>query len=157
MKLVVATMQHETNTFSPLPTPYAAYAEPSGRVLDSAFERIAERIFSAVADGCDAVLLDLHGAMVTESYEDGEGEVQHKLTWGRLPLMAAMLCQTPLSEPMMTPMNLAIDAEQSGKVLNASVFGGFPLADIPHVSLSTVIVSDSDNPDVQRLRDRMCG
>ena len=122
MKLVIAMMQHETNTFSPLPTPYeafgraigfeeppsgdavidtfsgtdmaigafldlakersaeivvpiAAYAEPSGRVADWAFEQIAERICAAVAKGCDAVLLDLHGAMVTETLDDGEGEL----------------------------------------------------------------------------------
>ena len=110
MKVVVALMQHETNTFSTLPTtlesfasgvglreppsglqaidiygkadfafsalldvakekgaeitvPIAAYAEPSGKVTDAAFEFIADKICSAVADGCDALLLDLHGAM----------------------------------------------------------------------------------------------
>ena len=59
--------------------PVVAYAEPSGRVLDTAFERIAERICSAVASGCDAVLLDLHGAMVTESWDDGEGELLRRI------------------------------------------------------------------------------
>jgi microcystin degradation protein MlrC len=46
--------------------PVAASAWPSGPVEDSAFEYIAGRICAAVADGCDAVLLDLHGAMVTQ-------------------------------------------------------------------------------------------
>jgi microcystin degradation protein MlrC len=36
---------------------------------------MAGRIVDAVARGCDAVLLDLHGAMVTRSFEDGEGEL----------------------------------------------------------------------------------
>ena len=36
---------------------------------------MAGRICDAVAQGCDAVLLDLHGAMVTRSFDDGEGEL----------------------------------------------------------------------------------
>src|SRR5579885_1364177 len=108
MRLVLAQMKHETNTFSPVPTPIqrfararplppegraayetckgtgaalaafidlaeraraeldipiAASAWPSGPVTDAAFEYIAERVCTAVAKGCDAVLLDLHGAM----------------------------------------------------------------------------------------------
>jgi microcystin degradation protein MlrC len=120
VKLVLAQMKHETNTFSPVPTalarfghgrdrpwegrealeefkgtgtalgafidlaeragaeivlPVAAQAWPSGRVAQEAFEHIAGRIVQAVAQGCDAVLLDLHGAMVTERFDDGEGEL----------------------------------------------------------------------------------
>jgi microcystin degradation protein MlrC len=82
-----------------------------------------------------------------------DGGVQPKMTWGRLPLITAMLCQSPVSEPMKTPMNMAINAEAAGNVLNASVFGGFPLADIPHVSLSTVVVTDNDEPAGQALSD----
>ncbi|WP_166802337.1 M81 family metallopeptidase, partial [Microvirga pakistanensis] len=32
-------------------------------------------IVEAVRNGCDAILVDLHGAMVTESFDDGEGEL----------------------------------------------------------------------------------
>jgi len=55
--------------------PVAAQAWPSGRVAQEAYEHIAGRIVDAVAQGCDAVLLDLHGAMVSERFEDGEGEL----------------------------------------------------------------------------------
>ena len=120
MRLVIAQMKHETNTFSPVPTPLArfghgrdrpwegaealaefkgtgtalgafidlareagaeivlpvaAQAWPSGRVEQAAYELIAGKIVDAVAKGCDAVLLDLHGAMVTERFDDGEGEL----------------------------------------------------------------------------------
>ncbi len=120
MKLVLAQMKHETNTFSPVPTPLARFAHgrsrppegreayedfkgtgtalgafidaaeeagaevvlpiaaqawPSGRVEQAAFDYIAGRIVDAVKQGCDAVLLDLHGAMVTERHDDGEGEL----------------------------------------------------------------------------------
>ncbi len=49
-------------------------AEPSGPVTDTAFETIAARILDGI-DGADAVYLDLHGAMITESHHDGEGEL----------------------------------------------------------------------------------
>ncbi|MEM8949844.1 MAG: M81 family metallopeptidase [Pseudomonadota bacterium] len=56
-------------------------AEPSGPVTDDAFEQISERIVDAVghADPLDGVYLDLHGAMITESFDDGEGELLQRL------------------------------------------------------------------------------
>lgn len=115
MRFVIARMSHETNTFSPLPTPLASFlpcwhddaravaegsktpmgafvafaaargaeivtplyatANPSGPVEGAAFEAMSKAIVDAVAAGCDAVLLDLHGAMVTETFDDGEGEL----------------------------------------------------------------------------------
>lgn len=115
MRFVIARMNHETNTFSPLPTPLASFsprwggdariagegsktamgafiafaesrgaeivtplyatANPSGPVDGEAFEAMSAAIVDAVSAGCDAVLLDLHGAMVTDGYDDGEGEL----------------------------------------------------------------------------------
>ncbi len=53
----------------------AADASPSGRVTRAAYEEITTRILEdAVAGGpVDAVLLQLHGAMVTDHTDDGEG------------------------------------------------------------------------------------
>jgi microcystin degradation protein MlrC len=124
MRIVVAEMSHETNTFSPVVTdlarfsggsavplegdaalkvfrgtatglggfiavceeaghdivlPIAAGAAPSGPVEDAAFEYIAGKIVAAIARGCDAVMLDLHGAMVTKTYDDGEGELLRRI------------------------------------------------------------------------------
>ncbi len=124
MRVVIATMSHETNTFSPVITdldrfsgghpaplagaeaistyrgtascpggylqaaaefgadvvvPIIAGAPPSGPVEDDAYEYIVERIVAAAAEGPDAILLDLHGAMVTRSFEDGEGELLRRL------------------------------------------------------------------------------
>ena len=53
----------------------AASAPPSGPVRSAAYEYICDAILESVAGGCDAILLDLHGAMVTERHEDGEGEL----------------------------------------------------------------------------------
>ena len=124
MKLLLATMKHETNTFSPVPTPIerfhadgrllvgeeaiefysgtgtaiggcldiaaaagarvevpvAADAWPSGPVQDEAYKELAGRICEAVSrGGFDGILLDLHGAMVTETHDDGEGELLRRI------------------------------------------------------------------------------
>ena len=52
----------------------AASAWPSGPVEDSAYAYMTDKICEAVErEKPDAILLHLHGAMVTESLEDGEG------------------------------------------------------------------------------------
>lgn len=58
--------------------PIAAHANPSGRVADAFFDRVAGEIVAA-AKGTDGVLLHLHGAMATESHDDGEGELLTRL------------------------------------------------------------------------------
>jgi microcystin degradation protein MlrC len=122
MKIVAARLNHETNTFSPLATPLAAFgpdgpsfgraafdsargtrtalgafidaaaargdaievavnatAYPSGTVDATAYEQLAGGIVEAVRGGCDAVLLDLHGAMVAQGIDDGEGELLRRI------------------------------------------------------------------------------
>ncbi|CAB5279909.1 MlrC domain-containing protein [Burkholderia multivorans] len=121
MKILIARMNHETNTFSPVPTPLAAFgrdgpdwgddaaranrgmrtamaafldaaareradvvtpvsaaANPSGPVSADAYAAICEAIVAA-APGCDAVMLDLHGAMVAEQSADGEGDLLERV------------------------------------------------------------------------------
>jgi len=114
MKILIARLNHETNTFSPVPTPLEAFAprfdeaaysdnkgmrtamaafidlaesiganlvtpvsaaaNPSGPVHADAYDELTNRIVDAAA-GCDAILLDLHGAMVAENSPDGEGDL----------------------------------------------------------------------------------
>ena len=267
MRCVIALMQHETNTFSPLPTelpdfasivgldmppggeraielygsadfafsamiklakqrgaeisvPVAAYAEPSGKVDDDAFDHICNLICDDVARGCDAVLLDLHGAMVTRAHFDGEGELlkrireidaqvpiavaldfhtnltaamvenatvidgyrtyphidmyetgeraasslfriidtgkNTRISWKAVPMMTHMILQTPSRQPMKDIMDSAIASVDDGKVLNASVFGGFPLADIPHVSLSALAVEYAEGNHGMSVVEGLC-
>jgi microcystin degradation protein MlrC len=118
-KWVIARFQHETNTFSPIPTPLeafnplwgqdayrdqenaqtamgafiqiakqehvdivtpvCAFSNPSGSVCAKAYERICNSIVEAVEQGCDAILLDLHGAMVSEDAVDGEGALLKRI------------------------------------------------------------------------------
>jgi len=266
-RFVLAMMRHETNTFSPLPTPLPAFgrsgvgngpvagaeavrlyrgtnnplaafidaaeqagaeyevpiaanAAPSGLVTDDAFETIAAAVLEAVARGCDGLMLDLHGAMVTDRHDDGEGallrrvralapdlpiavaldfhtnlteemvrnatvitgyctyphtdmhetgaraartllraidgEVSPVMLWRSLPMLTHMLKQTPAAQPMKDIMDRAMAAERHGAVLNASIFGGFPLADIPHVGLAGLIVADRGAMiAAQRLLDEL--
>lgn len=52
----------------------SALATSGGRVLDGAFETLADQLVAGVAAAdADIVLLDLHGAMMTESLGDAEG------------------------------------------------------------------------------------
>jgi microcystin degradation protein MlrC len=265
MKLVIAQMKHETNTYSPVPTPLsrfatgadvppegaaavaayrgtgsaiaafidlaeaagadytvaiAAAAWPSGPVHDAAFEHIAGRICAAVAQGCDAVLLDLHGAMVTQSHDDGEGELlrriraiapqvpigvaldmhtnlydtmgQHStvmagyhtyphvdiyetgqragravlamlqgqaqptMAWGRQPMLPHVMRQGSDDSPNRELQARCREIEAQG-ALSASVFVGFPNADIEFAGLSAVVVSNGDQAQAERWRDELLG
>ena len=259
MRVVIAMMRHETNTFSPVPTPlarfgasgpdfgnsaaenlrgtnnpFAAYldiaekrgatiatpvagnAPPSGRVHQGAYEKMAGAILDAVDKGCDALMLDLHGAMVTEDSDDGEGEllarirrlkpdlpiavaldlhanitpeivdnctvltgyktyphvdmyetgrlagdilmrsldgeIDPKIVWGRRPMLPHTLKMGHDEEPMRGLIEAARAAEAAGMPA-LSVFGGFPLADIPRPGLSVVGVADArTDPGLTRAR-----
>jgi microcystin degradation protein MlrC len=61
--------------------PVSANPNPSGIVTDEAFEQIVAMILDAVdtKGPIDGVLLHLHGAMVSESHEDAEGEFLARL------------------------------------------------------------------------------
>ncbi len=120
MRLFLAMMSHETNTFSNVPTDRAQFearhlhyggeiletfrgtgtclggmidaalrtgatllpsvavsASPAGRVTGDIYRAVKERMLAdlGTAGRLDGVLLDLHGAMVPEGLDDGEGDV----------------------------------------------------------------------------------
>ncbi len=53
------------------------FAQPSGIVEQAAYERLIHLLLAELADAgpVDGVLLDLHGAMVTEELQDAEGDI----------------------------------------------------------------------------------
>ncbi len=70
-------------------------ASPSAHVTKDAFERIVTEMIDGIAAAgpLDAVYLDLHGAMVTEHYDDGEGEILarvRKVIGTDLPLVVSL-------------------------------------------------------------------
>ncbi|WP_375789224.1 M81 family metallopeptidase [Bradyrhizobium sp. Pha-3] len=94
----------ETNGWELVPTIFAA-ASPSAHVSKDAFERIVtEMVDGIVAAGpIDAVYLDLHGAMVTEHYDDGEGETLarvRKAIGNDLPLVVSLDLHANVSPKM---------------------------------------------------------
>jgi len=121
-RAVIAMMEHETNTFSPVPTPLVRFgspdvaigaevyrrfkgtgtglggfldvadaegmeivtpiagnAAPSGHVQADAYATLCDAICDAIEAGCDVCFLDLHGAMVTETTDDGEGTLLKRI------------------------------------------------------------------------------
>jgi len=56
-------------------------AQPAGKVTRAAFESIAVELLQRIghARGCDAVYLDLHGAMVAEHLDDADGELLRRV------------------------------------------------------------------------------
>ena len=263
MKVVIAQMKHETNTFSPVPTPIERFAVgtplphegeegvgalrgtgsaigafielaekagasismpvagsawPSGPVEDAAFEYMASRICKAVEAGCDAVLLDLHGAMVTQSHEDGEGEllsrvrkiapktpiavaldmhtnlypaivgnsdilagyqtyphvdvyetglraghalfamlegrVKPTMAWGQRAMLPHVMRQSSLDSPNREIQARCRAMEKEG-ALCASLFVGFPHADIVNAGLSAVVVTNNDAAKARRWCDEL--
>ncbi len=76
-----------------VPTAWAA-CEPSAHVTQDAFERIAAMIVDAIREARpDAVYLDLHGAMVTEHQDDGEGELLarvRRVVGEHVPIVASL-------------------------------------------------------------------
>jgi microcystin degradation protein MlrC len=263
MRLLIAAMQHETNTFSPVPTPLARFggghppprgaeaiaacrgtrtaagayldlaeevgadvvfpiaanAWPSGPVDDSAFEEIVGAICSEVSmGGFDGIMLELHGAMVTQSLEDGEGallkriraidaktpiavsldmhanlydeiienatvvagyrtyphvdmyesgalagsillrairgEVNPVMAWGNAPMLPHVMKQGTFENPNKALQARCAAMHQEG-ALAASLFTGFPHADVRNAGLSAVVVTDGDRMLATRLRDEL--
>jgi len=261
LRAVIAMMQHETNTFSPVPTPLARFgspevptgtevyrrfkgtgtglgafldaadaagmeiatpiagkAAPSGPVESAAYDCMCDAICAAIAKGCDVCFLDLHGAMVTQATDDGEGallkrirqmvpelpiaisldlhanlteEIVHNCTvlvgyktyphldmyeagahaarimlralkgevtpvmsWGQRPILAQTLRMGHDDWPM-GPLLALARAEEANGLLAASVFGGFPLADIRQAGLYVATVADGSRSAAEATCERL--
>ena len=167
MKVLIARFNHETNTFSPVPTPLQAFgagnprgpsfgveaanearasryamsamlaaaeargceivtpvnasANPSGPVAAAAYTALCDAICHAVSTrNPAAILLDLHGAMVAQNSDDGEGDL--------LARIRKLAPRTPLS------VALDLHANVSPKIVkNADIIVGFKT--YPHIDM----------------------
>ena len=265
MRLLLATMSHETNTFSPVPTGLARFcrdgttllkgdaaaafyrdtrtcmggyleiaraagaevtiavtasAPPSGRVDAEAYALFCGLITEEVAKGgFDGIMLDLHGAMAAETFEDGEGELLRRIraidrttplcvaydmhanvfddmirtadvvagyhtyphvdmketamragaallrvikgqvrpttAWGGAPMLPHVMAQGTHMFPNRDLQAMCAGWEASGRALAASLFVGFPHADVPMAGLSAVVVTDNDPADAQAMVDEL--
>src|SRR5277367_1239721 len=92
IRIGVGGFLHETNTLAP--TAWCG-ATPSAHVREDAYERIAKMIVEglAAAGPLDGLYLDLHGAMVAEHLDDGEGELLarvRKVVGNEIPLVVSL-------------------------------------------------------------------
>lgn len=72
-----------------------AHGAAGGIVTTEAFERISAELLARLSEAmpCDAVYLDLHGAMVVEAFEDGEGELLRRcraVAGPNVPIVASL-------------------------------------------------------------------
>jgi microcystin degradation protein MlrC len=82
-----------------------AEAIPSAYVTEDAYERIASEIMQAVRSAhADGIYLDLHGAMVAEHFDDGEGELLARVRTAvgdRVPIAASLDLHANVTEQML--------------------------------------------------------
>ena len=82
------------------------------------------------------------------------GEVKPAMAFTRLPLIVP---NQSMVTTWQSPLKIAIDQtrvlEEQPAVLAASIFGGFPFADLPFTGVSTVVVTDNDQALAQRYAD----
>jgi microcystin degradation protein MlrC len=81
-------------------------ASPSAQVTTDAFERIVGEMIARLkqAGKIDGVYLDLHGAMVTEQHDDGEGEILRRIravVGDRVPIVASLDLHANVTRAMM--------------------------------------------------------
>src|SRR6195256_3068188 len=84
----------------------SAAATPSAHVTEDAYERVAKVMVEGIkaAGPLDAVYLDLHGAMVAEHLDDGEGEILarvRKVIGNDVPLVASLDLHANVTPEMM--------------------------------------------------------
>lgn len=176
-RFVIALVKHETNTFSPLATPLAAFGHgegpafgeeararfertntpmaayldlarregaeivtpvaaeswPSNKASRATFETLVRPLEDAVRRGCDAVFLDLHGAMVIEDCDDAEGEIVQRLRRlaPGLPIAVTLDYHTNLSAALVDAATVItgyktyphIDMYEAGKLAGGILVG----------------------------------
>jgi microcystin degradation protein MlrC len=121
-----------------------AGASPAAHVTQDAYERIAGEIVAAAQQGgFDAIYLDLHGAMVVEHVEDGEGELLSRLrahVGPAVPIVASLDLHANVTARMLDAadalvayrtyphVDMAATGERAAALLDHLLVSGKPLA-----------------------------
>ena len=87
-------------------------ASPSAQVTEDAYERIAGEIVAAAGEGgFDAIYLDLHGAMVAQHVDDGEGELLARIrakVGPSVPVVASLDLHANVTERMLASADVLV-------------------------------------------------
>jgi microcystin degradation protein MlrC len=151
----------------------SAHATPGARVARAAFEHIAECIYAAALahkDTLDGILLGLHGSMVPDFCEDGEGELLSHLraiVGPDLPIAVtldlhamvtpdmARLAQIYVSYKTYPHVDMRVTARHAARLLGAAMAGAKPATVRVHVPmLDEANGGRSDVPETQALYER---
>ncbi|HVF65240.1 MAG TPA: M81 family metallopeptidase [Casimicrobiaceae bacterium] len=120
-------------------------ASPSAHVTRDAFERVAARMLARLNDAgpIDGVYLDLHGAMVTEHLDDGEGELLARVRRAvgpRVPIVASLDLHANVTQAMLDHcdglvayrtyphVDMAATGSRAAQLLLRTIERGRPLA-----------------------------
>ena len=120
-------------------------ASPSAHVTEDAFERIVGELTARLAQAgpFDGVYLDLHGAMVTEHLDDGEGEILarvRRIVGPHVPVVASLDLHANVTRRMIEladglvayrtypHVDMAATGERAAKLLERTRAAGKPLA-----------------------------
>ncbi|MBF8668279.1 M81 family metallopeptidase [Pseudomonas putida] len=98
-------LESEKLGFDIIPVVWAG-ASPSAHVEEQAYERIVSEITdAAINNDVDGIYLDLHGAMVAEHLDDGEGELISRLraiVGNEIPIIASLDLHANVTELMLS-------------------------------------------------------
>jgi len=120
-------------------------ASPSAHVTRDAYERIAAELLQRLGDAgsVDGVYLDLHGAMVTEHLDDGEGELLarvRKVVGPRVPVVASLDLHANMTRAMLEHaeglnayctyphVDMAATGARAARLLQRTIEVGEPMA-----------------------------
>jgi microcystin degradation protein MlrC len=120
-----------------------------------------------MVENCDAIY-GYNTNPHVDSYERGleaaeammktvKGELHPVVAFKKLRMMPPTINQRTTEGPMVKLFERAYQMEKSPRVLNVSVFGGFPYADVPRVGSSIVVVTDNDRELANSLSDELGG
>jgi microcystin degradation protein MlrC len=85
------------------------------------------------------------------------GRLRPTAAFRKPPVLAPLGNQGTARGPMRRLYDLAGEMERDAKVISASIFAGFPFADIPDAGLGIYVVTDGDRPLAERLADELAG
>ena len=122
-----------------------AAASPSAHVTRDAFERIVGELTARLSAALpvDGVCLDLHGAMVTEHLDDGEGEILarvRRIVGPHVPVVASLDLHANVTRAMLAHadgmvayrtyphVDMAATGERAARLLLRTLAAGRPLA-----------------------------
>ena len=84
-----------------------------------------------------------------------EGRTDPVMAWRQVPVLAQTLRMGTSDAPMEGLQALTRELERDHGILAATVFGGFPMADVEHAGSSVVAIADGDRAAAEAAAERL--